>query len=111
MRIALAPSLVLLAALAASAPAQEAEVRKGGVTVTTLSGDTVRGTGLTSITKDEVVLSSAGGPKKLPLPDVIALAFSTPPDPPRAAGPDEVIVDLWSGEEVRAPSPPATTRP
>lgn len=92
--------LVLAAALLLGAPAARAENGAGAaeIRVDRLSGDPVAGKRLLALDDRKLTLDQGGKPLDVPLDDVVEVSLPTPPDPPRAFAPNEVALDLWTGE-------------
>lgn len=97
MHLRVAAAFLVAAALA---PAVRADDRAAGLTITRVSGDPLAADGWTAAAGDELTFARGEESLDVPLSDVIEIATGTPPDPPRTHAPDEVQVDLWSGEEV-----------
>jgi hypothetical protein len=93
----------------AAGAAPDAKVR-----VERIAGDAVTAERLTAIGDGNLMLAGASaGASKVPLSDVVEIAFPTPPDPPAAWRPTDVAVDLASGEvfhgEIKGGSPQGFT--
>jgi len=100
MRASPFPLLALAAflSLASTATAQEKESGPAAVTVTTLAGTREEGSRVLALNSEQISLARGQGDVRLPLADVIVVEFATPSDPPRPPRPDDVALDLWSGE-------------
>jgi hypothetical protein len=107
MRLPL-PALVSAAALLLAGRAAPTRAESGPapvvpgseIRVDRLSGDPVAGRRLVALDGTKLTLDQGGKNVDVPLEDVVEVSLPTAPDPPRAWAPNEVALDLWTGESV-----------
>jgi hypothetical protein len=94
-------ALALLVALAAArAGAEDTQSAAAGVTVTCIRGKPVAADGVEKVEEGKLVLVRGESRVEVPLDDTIEISFATAPDPPRQFAPEEVEIELWSGERL-----------
>ncbi len=70
------------------------------VTVSRVSGPTLEADAWSGVADGALTFAVGDETVSVPAGDVIEIVTGTPPDATRAHAPDEVLVDLWSGEQV-----------